>query len=164
MPIIVVLAIGLDSVLLRTLGALWNAAGYIVSVAGSIGEAIDHFKAGDFDLVLLGNTIPPEKRRRLTSLIRSLGSHVPVAFIAESPGAPDSFADATLRTDPKAILAGLRELVSKPSVHRSANERAGMPSKTRAPASFVVEPVENICQRNNREGNTSRTIMARFHE
>jgi tRNA nucleotidyltransferase/poly(A) polymerase len=54
MPIIVVLAIGLDSTLLKAQGSLWKAAGYIVNVAGSIRDAIDHFKAGDFDLVTPG--------------------------------------------------------------------------------------------------------------
>ena len=113
MPIIVVLAIGLDSTPLKTQSSLWKAAGYIVNVAGSIREAIDHFKVGDFDLVLLGNSIPAENRERLTYLIRSLGSHVPVAFIAESSGETDAFVDATLRTEPKAMLAGMRELVAQ---------------------------------------------------
>ncbi len=113
MPIIVVLAIGLDSTLLKTQSSFWKTAGYIVNVAGCIREAIDHFKAGDFDLVLLGNSIPADNRQRLTSLIRSLGSNVPVAFIAESSGDSDRFADATLRTEPKAMLAGMRELVAR---------------------------------------------------
>jgi DNA-binding response OmpR family regulator len=113
MQIIVVLAIGLDSTLLKAQGSLWKAAGYIVNVAGSIRDAIDHFKAGDFDLVLLGDSIPEENRERLTYLIRSLGSHVPVAFIAESSGDCDRFADATLRTEPKAMLTGMRELVAR---------------------------------------------------
>ena|ERR1700753_602914 len=113
MPIIVVLAIGVDSALLKTQGSLWKAAGYVVNVAGSIREAIDHFKVGDFDLVLLGSSIPAENRERLTYLIRSLGSSVPVAFIAESSSDCDRFADATLRTEPKAMLAGMRELMAR---------------------------------------------------
>jgi hypothetical protein len=113
MSIIVVLAIGLDSALLKTQSPLWRAAGYVVNVAGSIREVIDHFKAGDFDLVLLGSSIPIENRERLTFLIRSLGSHVPVAFIAESSGDSDCFADATLRTAPKELLTGMRELVAR---------------------------------------------------
>ncbi len=113
MPIVIVLAIGLDSALLKTQGSLWKAAGYIVKAAGSIREAIDHFRAGDFDLVLLGPSIPAENRQRLTFLIRSLGSRVPVAFVANSSGDCDPFADATLRTEPKAMLAGMTELVAK---------------------------------------------------
>jgi len=113
MPVIVVLAIGLDSTVLKTQRPLWQAAGYIVNVAGSVREAIDHFRAGDFDLALLGSSIPAENRERLTYLIRSLGSHVPVAFVAESSGDSGRFADATLRTEPKAMLAGMRALVAK---------------------------------------------------
>ena len=60
MPLTVVLAVGLDSGLLATHTKAWRAARYIVVSADSIGEAIDHFNAGDFDLVVLGNSISIE--------------------------------------------------------------------------------------------------------
>ena len=53
---------------------VWRSAGYIVVSADSIGEAIDHFNAGDFELVVLGDSISIESRQRLTSLIRASGS------------------------------------------------------------------------------------------
>jgi DNA-binding NarL/FixJ family response regulator len=115
MPITVVLAVGLDSSLLRTQGSVWKSAGYIVSLAGSIREAIDRFRAGDFDLVLLGDSIPAENRERLTFLIRAFGSHVPVVSIANSSAACDVFADATLRSDSSELLKGMGELMAKRS-------------------------------------------------
>jgi DNA-binding response OmpR family regulator len=113
MPVIVVLAVGLDSTLLRTQNSAWKSAGYIVKAAGSIREGIECFRDGDFDLVVLGPSIPAETRHEFTFLIRAMGSHVPVALLAQSPGDCDSFADATLKHDPlDGILAGRAALVA----------------------------------------------------
>jgi hypothetical protein len=73
--------------------------------------AIDHFQGGDFDLVLLGQSIPAEARERLTFLIRAKGAHVPVACIASSWGHHDSFADATFEQDSTDLLTGMWELL-----------------------------------------------------
>jgi DNA-binding NtrC family response regulator len=117
MPIIVVLAVGLDSTL-QTQNAVWTSAGYIVKAAGSIREAIECFRDGDFDLVLFGPSIPAEARHEFTFLIRALGSHVPVALIARSADDYDPFADATLEHHPvNRMLAGMAALV--------ANRQAG---------------------------------------
>jgi DNA-binding NtrC family response regulator len=92
---------------------VWRAAGYIVVSATSIREAIDHFKAGDFDLVLLGDSISKENKERLTFLIRASGSRTPVACIANAPGDFDSFADATLKNDSGVLLTGMGELMER---------------------------------------------------
>ncbi|MGB9028734.1 MAG: hypothetical protein WCC27_01335 [Acidobacteriaceae bacterium] len=114
MPIIVVLAVGLDSALLRTQNSALTSAGYIVKAAGSIREAIECFRDGDFDLVLLGPSIPAENRHEFTFLIRALGSHVPVALMARSAGDSDPLADATLEHHPvNRMLAGMGELVAR---------------------------------------------------
>jgi DNA-binding NtrC family response regulator len=113
MPIAVVLAVGLDSLHLASQKSLWKSAGYVVVPARSIKDAIDHFHAGDFDLVLLGHTLSTENKERLTFLIRKSGSRTPVISIRSSPGDCDSFADATLRNEPNEILAGMAELLAK---------------------------------------------------
>ena len=119
MPLTVVLAVGLDSWLLATHCVVWRSAGYIVLSASSIREAIDHFKAGDFDLVLLGDSISPENKERLTFLIRASGSRTPVVCIANSSMDFASFADATLRNDSSALLTGMGELLEeKARMHR----------------------------------------------
>jgi len=63
MSLTVVLAVGLDSWLLATRSISWRSAGYFVVSAGTIREAIEQFKAGDFDLVLLGDSISRENKR-----------------------------------------------------------------------------------------------------
>ena len=113
MSVTVVLAVGVDPWILMASDPAWKAAGYFVVSAGSVEEAIRHFRAGDFDVVLLGHFIPAEKRERLTFLIRSLGSRVPVASIAKSSADCDTFADATLGSDSSDLLAGIGELIAK---------------------------------------------------
>jgi DNA-binding NtrC family response regulator len=119
MSLNVVLAVGVDSWLLATHSTVWRSAGYIVLLAGSVREAIDHFKAGDFDLVLLGHSLSVESKERLTLLIRATGSRTPVVSIATPPGDCDFFADATIRNDSNALLKGMGELLAKESRSRA---------------------------------------------
>ena len=109
----VVLAVGLEPSLLATQSTEWKSAGYIVQSAGSIREAINHFRDGDFDLVLLGNSISPENKERLTLLIRTSGAQTPVVLMENRSAAFDSLADATLKNDSSEILTGLGELLGR---------------------------------------------------
>jgi hypothetical protein len=111
MQIIFVLAVGLDRTLLECHRAAWKSAGYFAISTASIKGAIDHFQAGDFDLVLMGHSISAEGRERLALMIRATSVHVPVAFIAGAPGHRDSFADATFERDSTDLLSGMRELL-----------------------------------------------------
>jgi DNA-binding response OmpR family regulator len=113
MAVTVVLAVGLDPWMLMTQESVWRSEGYIVIHTHSIRDAIDHFKAGDFDLVLLGHSIPVESKERLTYLIRASGSTTPVVSISNSGEVCDTFADATLRNDPRELLTGIKELLAR---------------------------------------------------
>ena len=112
MPLTVVLAVCLDSTL-AIHEPVWKSAGYIVTTVTSIRNAIERLKAGDFDLVLLGHSIAPENRERLTYLIRASGSRVPVASGGGRVGDGDTFADATFGNEPSEVLLGMGELVAK---------------------------------------------------
>lgn len=113
MHITVVLAVGLDSWRLTSQGSDLRSAGYVVISAGSIRDAIEQFKVGDFDLVLLGSSISAEHKERLTSLIRTAGSRTPVVCIPNSSGDRNWFADGTLQDDASALLTGMEELLAK---------------------------------------------------
>ena len=113
MLLTVVLAVGLEPSLLATQSTEWKSAGYIVQSAGSLREAIGHFRDGDFDLVLLGNSISVENRERLTFLIRASGAQTPVVLMESRSADFDSLADATLKNDSSEILTGLGELLGK---------------------------------------------------
>src|ERR1700719_3355794 len=109
MQIVVVLAVGFDSSLMRARILVLQSAGYIVESASSLKEAVARFQAGDFDLVLLCHSIPMKDRDHLTCLIRSTGSLTPVVSIARNLGACDAFVNATLEDGPNKFLTGVRE-------------------------------------------------------
>ena len=76
MAVTTMLAAGVDSVHLEYQRPLWRSAGSYVTSAKSIREAIVQFRDGDFDVLLLGDSIPIEDRERLTPLIRASGSRI----------------------------------------------------------------------------------------
>jgi len=79
----------------------------------SVKEAVDIFLTGDFDLVLLDNSLPAKDRDRLTCLIRASGSRIPVVSVAPEYSHADSFADAMLESDPNKLLMGIRRVLHK---------------------------------------------------
>ena len=89
--------------------------------ANSVKEAINHFKAGDFDLVLLGHSVPVDAKERLAFLIRATGSRVPVVSIAGSSEHHDSFADATFDHDSTNLLSGIGDLLRSKTKMRTAS-------------------------------------------
>jgi len=129
MHLTVVLAVGLDLSLSTRQSTDWKSAGCVVISTASIREAIVHFLDGDFDLVLLGNGIPPESRERLTFLIRASGSRIPVLCITNSSSDTDSFADGTVRNEPIDILRGIEEMMS--NRRNSLSECVAMPGVAR---------------------------------
>ena len=113
MPITVVLAVGLDKSLLENHESAWQSAGFSVTSLGSIRGAIVHFKNGDFDLVLLGPSIPSDSRGAADIPgIRASGSRVPVVCVADSSSDCDSFVDATIKDGPTNILDGIKEIMA----------------------------------------------------
>ncbi len=127
MSSMVVLAVGLDPLLLASQSLAWRSAGYFVTSAWSIRDAIAHFRGGDFDLVLLGNSLPAESRERLTFLIRATGSRVPVVYISDSSNDSDSFADVTIKDEPSNIIEAIGEIVAnRAKMHAASRATAGI--------------------------------------
>jgi hypothetical protein len=108
----IVLAVGLDSWLLTSHIGAWRSAGYYFISAASTREAIDQLREGDFDLVLLGDSIPLEGRKRLIDEARSFGSRIPVAWIGSSPTDLHAFAVLTDRNEPHTMLQGIKEILA----------------------------------------------------
>ena len=111
MPLFVVLGVGLESSLLESQSRVWRPAGYILRPACSVPEAIELFRDGDFDVVLLGHSLTAESRERLAFLIRATGSRIPVISTMDSSGNLDGFADATLAGEPNELLERIGELL-----------------------------------------------------
>src|SRR5205085_9344042 len=85
MPI-VILSAGRDHQLSRKRDQALIAAGYNVVSANNSPEIINKLFNGDFDAVILCNTIPNEERRRLASIIKSYSPSTPVVVISEMQG------------------------------------------------------------------------------
>ncbi len=113
MAVTVVLAVGLDPWMRMAQDSVWRSAGYIVIPVNSVRDAIDHFKSGDFDMVLLGHSVPLVDKERMTSLIRATSAFTPVVCIATSREVHYSFADATLSNDPREFLKGIKEALTR---------------------------------------------------
>jgi len=128
MPVTVVLAVGLDTTLLEEQISDWLSAGLFITSAGSIREAIVHFKNGDFDLVLLGCSIPSDSRERLTFLLRASGSRVPVVCVTDISSDCDSFVDATIKDGSTNILNGIKEIMGNlPATYAQSSKTSRVP-------------------------------------
>jgi CheY-like chemotaxis protein len=108
-----VLSVGLDPLVLFARERVLRSAGYFVVSARSIKDAFHLFQDGDFDLVVLCNTIPARDRERLTCLIRVSGSRIPIATISSTQGERMVFPSATVEENSVELLAGLRRLMAK---------------------------------------------------
>lgn len=125
MALTVVLSVGLDPGLLGTRNLILQSAGYIVVSAYSIREAVDRFQEGDFDLVLLCQSIPARERDNLSCWIRASGSRIPVVSVSGHSCQNDEFAGVTVGSEPGALLWGIREVLinaensaARPTTHR----------------------------------------------
>ena len=125
MPLTLVLAVGLDSLSLEIRNSLLQSAGYIAVSAHSLKEAANQFLNGDFDLVLLDNSLTTKDRNRITSLIRVSGSRTPIVSIASETTASrndrdDSFVDATFDDNPDSLLRGIKSVLVKTAASQTA--------------------------------------------
>jgi DNA-binding response OmpR family regulator len=130
MPLMLVLAVGVDSSLLTSQRSAWQSAGCYVTCAGSIREAIVQLRDGDFDVILLDDSIPMESRERLTFLIRASGSQIPVGCITESSSGADRFVGATTPDEPDRLLRAIEELLAKEAKTGAAVQPRNAGSRT----------------------------------
>jgi hypothetical protein len=121
MPTAVILCVGVDLSLSRSESRVWQSAGYRMTAVGSIRDALDYIRYGDFDVVLMGDSIRLGERERLTFLIRASGSRVPVVCVTDSSSDRASFADATVTSDPSKLLQCIGELLTAQAEKPAAN-------------------------------------------
>lgn len=108
-----ILSVDLDPLLLYARESVLRSEGYIVVSATSVKEAFQRFQEGDFDLMILGKTLPAKDRERLTCLIRASGSRIPIASISSTSRESSVFPDATIREDAVDLVVGIRRLLAK---------------------------------------------------
>jgi len=112
MSTVVVLAVGLDESFLESQLSECEPISFCIRSVGSIRDAIVHLREGDFDLVLLGRSIPSDSKERLTFLIRASGSRVPVVCLVDSSCGSDNFGDPAINDESIKILDEIKEMVA----------------------------------------------------
>lgn len=119
MALTLVLSVGQEPDLMGTRSLVLQSAGYVVVSAYSMKEAVDRFQEGDFDLVLLCQSIPTRDRDRLTSWIRASGSRIPVVSVSGQVRQDDGFDGVTVGSEPGALLWGIREVLIEAEISAS---------------------------------------------
>ena len=95
----IVLAIGLDPNVTDAYQRPTDPGGVFLQTARTPTDALAALRAGDFDLVLIGSSLPPESRRRLVAEIRRFGLTLPVAYVADGPDSCNGCADCKSCTE-----------------------------------------------------------------
>jgi DNA-binding response OmpR family regulator len=113
MSLTVILAVGLDEWQLAMQSSAWRGAGYIPITARSVRDAIELFRSGDFDLVMLGDSLSVDDEERLTRLIRATGAKTPILRIGNFSGDRTSYAVPTLQSDLSSVFAGIEDLMMR---------------------------------------------------
>ena len=117
MALTLILSVGLDSDLLGSRNLVLQSAGYTVVSAHSVKEAVQRFQAGDFDLVLLCQSISMLEKERLTSWIRASGSRIPVVCVSGKLLDGYACSSGTVGSNPEALLAGIKEALTEAATH-----------------------------------------------
>jgi CheY-like chemotaxis protein len=147
MPLALVLSVGLDSPVLVARNVLLQSAGYIVVSAFSLKEAVHRFLTGNFDLVLLDNSLPTKDRDRLTCLVRLSGSRIPIVALAPEYSHDDSFADARIEGDPNKLLIGIRGVLHKAATTAAdVSKTGGKDQRPRDPAKLAESRPSRVGQ------------------
>ena len=67
---VLVLSAGRDAVLLKTRNEVLLRIGCIVTPVGSSSDLVNQFFDGDYDLIVLCHSIPPEERHKILRLVK----------------------------------------------------------------------------------------------
>jgi len=124
MSLTLALAVGMNSSLLAIQRSVGQSDGCHITSVDSIKEAIVQLRDGDFDLILLDQSIPVEDRESLTFLIRTSRSRIPVVCVTDDHDGHDSLAGAATSNGPDDLLPLVGEVLAK-----RASTHATVPDK-----------------------------------
>ena len=142
----VILAVSNEPGLLESRSSILRSDGYVVEPVLSVEQAIDRLLNRDFDLVLLGHSIPAHDRTRLTRLIRASG--LPTAVVTVAPlidPVPYEAADAIVEGSPEMLLSGIREILLKAGKDGNGGETT-YPIQSTADYLMDTAPIPRVVQ------------------
>jgi DNA-binding response OmpR family regulator len=116
-----ILSISYDTVLLHTRRMLLEEAGFEVVSASSFRQAFDLCRAGDFDLLIIGHSIPPSDKASMIAAARK-SSGAPVLSIRNDtePAVPGADYSVYGLEGPKVLLEAVNESLHKAQERKQA--------------------------------------------
>ena len=107
-----VLSISYDSSLLTTRQMLLEQAGYTVTSALGFEEAMERCHSSQYDIVLIGHSIPRTEKSTLAAILRQ-HCDAPILSIRMQGDPPLAEADYSVQADegPTILLAGVRAIL-----------------------------------------------------
>lgn len=108
MPFLI-LSAGRDPELMKQRNAQLLAAGFKVASATNSCEVVEKLLNGDFDLVLLCDSMPEQDRERLARIVSSYTPSTPVVLICSAEQAKQAFSGGPVKCHPEQLLATVAE-------------------------------------------------------
>jgi DNA-binding NarL/FixJ family response regulator len=84
---------------------------------------------GDFDVVILCNSLPNDERRRLAHIIKSYSPSTPIIVLADSDGGKYDYGTVTSNASPDWIVSAIRTVIQSSPAPEKQRARAA----TKAP-------------------------------
>jgi DNA-binding response OmpR family regulator len=109
-----ILSVSYDQALLSTRQMLLQGAGYEVTSARGFHEAVESCRKGDFDLVVIGHSIPRKDKLALVQVTRMV-SQAPVLSILRPTSAALAEADYSVKSEegPQALLTAVHQALEQ---------------------------------------------------
>jgi len=146
-PVASILSVGLDLSFYRSESQVWqsdgchvtrqvwHSAGYQVTPSGSALKAFDYIRKGNFDLVLISESIALCDRERLTLLVRALGSNVPIVCVTDCSSEFGAYDGSTVGKAQASVLQCIRDVLEM---------RVGNAERKRRPFQFDTKALSKI--------------------
>ena len=109
---IVALHVGTDPMLLSTRTDVLRRTGLNIVPAASVAEAMKMFLAGDYDVVIVCQSVPADSRRALANLVHSHSSSVPVILITIIPE-QDLLVDAIVNGEAAKLVEEMPQILGR---------------------------------------------------
>ena len=107
-----ILSISYDGTLLKTRHDMLHQRGYVVTSAEGFTEAMEQCHAGEFDLVVIGHSIPHNDKEALFSAVQESCAAPVIALSRGSEPQLKGAADTVDPMDPKCFLKAVEKIAS----------------------------------------------------
>lgn len=119
MPLII-LSAGRDAQIALKRSEALQSFGYHTVTASTASEVIHKLFNGDFDVVILCNSLPDAERRKLAGIVKSYSPSTPVIIVADIPGAQYDYGTQTASGAPADLVDAIEKAFSTKNNYRSA--------------------------------------------